>query len=430
MKRARNISLGLLAALVLAVGIVWGLARSSSPAVPLEADPQNESEAALREIFRAVGDPRELEDGQLITLRLSQAQISALAAEASAQRAQVSARAEIHEGGVDVVLSAASPYPWLSPYINLRAAMSGPSTAPVVESATLGSLPIPASLGQTVFDEGYAQIQDRDPLVAAAVEAVEGLSYEADALVVHVRWTGAIRHQLLAAGRAVAAREFDAEAVAHYADTLRANIVGEQPLPLVGLLTPLFAAVRERVSAGNDARRELESAMVIVTLYTLWFPFDDALGDAAPPALPGRELLLHERGDLPRHFLVSASAALFADRAIADALGLAKELRDADDEDGSGFSFRDLAADRAGSRLMASALSSPARLDALITRLAQPLRDDDLVPAVDEFPEGMDAAAFGAAYRDTESAAFVSLVARIDERTDACAVHRAVHRAD
>ena len=58
---------------------------------------------------------------------------------------------------------------------------------------------------------------------------------------------------------------------------------------------------------------------------------------------------LRQRQDFTLHFLISAVIAAEAGTPLADAVGLWKELADAR-RGGSGFSFNDLAADRAGTR--------------------------------------------------------------------------------
>lgn len=407
-----------------ALGVAtWALARSSQPDVPLAGDPEREDEVALREVFRAIGDPRALVEGQRVTLRLTQRQVSALLAEASRRHRRVSARAELREGGVDVTLSAESPKPWLTPYVNVRASVTGPPTAPRVERATFGSLTVPAALGQRVLDRGLREMQVRDPVIADAMRAVERLEYEADALTVEVRWSTALRDQLVEVARRIVALDLGEGRLDPYFAVLREELERD---PQADELTPLLAALaahaRERVDGGAESRRELEGVFLALTLHAL--RLHHVLGEHAPAPLPDRPLRLEGRTDLAAHFLVSATTALVAERATADALGLGKELADADA--GSGFSFADLAADRAGVQLIERGGASPARLALLLRRLARTSQAEALMPAIDDLPEGLDEAAFRAAYGSVESEPYRALVAQIDARIDACALHRAL----
>lgn len=425
MKKSRWIVLGLFVLAALAVGGAWWLARSSSPAVPLARDEANEDEAALREVLRSLGDPRELEDGDVITVRMTPAQASAVTAEGSRRIDEASARVRLLDQSVEVTLSARSPQPWITPYVNLTATLTGTPDAPVVEAATVGSLPIGAALGQRLFDEGYALAREREPMLAALADAVDEIEYGADALTVRVRWTEAVRERLRDAGRGLIGRELGGDGLVAQTEALRAALeeLPEGEVRLSQLTPAVFSSAMERVEGGAAARRELTAGLVVLGMYALEHPLTDVLGDDAPPPLPPRAVLLHGRDDLAKHFLVSAISAALGDRAFADALGLAKELEDAEDANGSGFSFRDLAADRAGVRLIEGA--TDAQIAARLARLAQPSEDADLAPHVHDLPEGMDAAAFEAAYEDVESEAYLALIDRIDARIAQCAVHRA-----
>lgn len=424
MKKARRIVLGLVVAAVVAVGGAWALARSTSPAVPLDRDAENEDEAALREVIREIGDPRELEEGDVITVRLDPNQASAIAAEASRRIDVASARVLLRDEGVEVTVAARSPRPSITPYVNLTATLSGPPSAPAVESATVGSLPIGAALGQRLFDMGYALAREREPVLAAVADAVDSVEYGADEITVTVHWTEAVRERLRDAGRGLIGRELGGEGLLAQTEALRGALeaLPEGEVRLSQLTPAVFASAQERVEAGADARRELEAGLVVLGMYALEHPLSDVLGERAPQPLPPRSVLLHGRDDLAKHFLVSAISAALGDRAFADALGLAKELEDAEAVNGSGFSFRDLAADRAGVRLIEG--TSDEQIAARLARLAQPTEDADLVPYVEDLPEGMDAAAFEAAYENVDSEAYRSLVARIDARITECAVHR------
>ena len=63
--------------------------------------------------------------------------------------------------------------------------------------------------------------------------------------------------------------------------------------------------------------------------------------------MPHRRLQARPAG--PRHLLISAARAAEGGGPLSDAIGVYKEVSDS--RGGSGFSFNDLAADRAGTRL-------------------------------------------------------------------------------
>ncbi len=86
---------------------------------------------------------------------------------------------------------------------------------------------------------------------------------------------------------------------------------------------------------------------------------------------------IHGRNDTAKHFFVSALLTAATTAQEAEQLGVAKEVLDA--QGGSGFSFADLAADRAGIRFAEGVLSGTLPLAAL----AENFRTVDFVPALD-----------------------------------------------
>jgi hypothetical protein len=96
-------------------------------------------------------------------------------------------------------------------------------------------------------------------------------------------------------------------------------------------------------------------------------------------------------------------------------VGLWKELADAR-RGGSGFSFNDLAADRAGTRFGELAVRDAARLQ---QRIAAGIGDADLLPPVNDLPEHLPQAEFDARYGGVGGAGYQRLLAVIESRLDA-----------
>ena len=107
-----------------------------------------------------------------------------------------------------------------------------------------------------------------------------------------------------------------------------------------------------------------------------------------PRAQP-RTVLLRGRDDLPKHFTISAALAAAAGSPLADAVGLYKEIDDS--RGGSGFSFSDIAADRAGTTFGEVAMRSSETARRLQSRISAGLTEADMMPEitglVDSMPE-------------------------------------------
>ncbi len=125
------------------------------------------------------------------------------------------------------------------------------------------------------------------------------------------------------------------------------------------------------------------------------------------------------RHDLAQHFAVSATLAAWAGEPVADAIGLYKEMSDA--RHGSGFSFIDLAADRAGTRFGELYDRKPS---VLLERLGSGLHDGDLLPRVGDLPEFLAAEQFRQRFESPSSPAFQAVARDIENRLDTLPLYR------
>lgn len=94
------------------------------------------------------------------------------------------------------------------------------------------------------------------------------------------------------------------------------------------------------------------------------------------------------RHDLPRHFWVSAALVILSSESQSKTVGIAKELVDATDG-GSGFSFVDLAANRAGMLLAVAATKNGANARIMQARIGLGVAIGDFFPSVEGLPEGL-----------------------------------------
>jgi hypothetical protein len=136
-------------------------------------------------------------------------------------------------------------------------------------------------------------------------------------------------------------------------------------VPLVRLLGPMFELARQRTAAGGDAAAENRAALLVLTLFANGRGMDALVPAAAKWPRPRRmRVMLGGREDLPLHFLVSAALAAEGSGPLSQAIGLYKEVTDS--RGGSGFSFSDMAANRAGTRFGQNLVGEAARVQALL----------------------------------------------------------------
>ena len=119
------------------------------------------------------------------------------------------------------------------------------------------------------------------------------------------------------------------------------------------------------------------------------------------------------RNDLMLHFIISAGLKVASMSGISYTIGEVKELLDAA-RGGSGFSFADLAADRAGVRFAEVAVNSESAA----------LDEAAFFPDIVGLPEGLDERRFEATYGGLEGAAYTAMVREIDARIARCPAYR------
>jgi hypothetical protein len=136
-----------------------------------------------------------------------------------------------------------------------------------------------------------------------------------------------------------------------------------------------------------------------------------------------RRVSLRGRSDWTKHFCVSAVLAVLSDDAVSDAAGLLKEELDAD-TGGSGFSFSDLLADRAGTTFALQAIRDETAARAMQDRLAGGFRVDEFFPPAADLPEGIPDAQLRAHYGGVGGTAYRRLIEEIERRIAGCAAYR------
>jgi len=132
---------------------------------------------------------------------------------------------------------------------------------------------------------------------------------------------------------------------------------------------------------------------------------------------------LRGRFDWTRHFCVCAALCVLSQEAVSDAVALLKEELDAE-EGGSGFSFGDLLADRAGAAFASRATCSTAAARAMQDRLADGFDVGEVFPPADDLPEEIADAELKDRYRGVGGAGYGLLMAEIERRIAACAAYR------
>tara|TARA_Y100000588_G_scaffold313885_1_gene341244 strand:- start:1580 stop:2836 length:1257 start_codon:yes stop_codon:yes gene_type:complete len=185
-------------------------------------------------------------------------------------------------------------------------------------------------------------------------------------------------------------------------------------LSFANLVHAIFKKARDR-SPSTDPVVENRAAIVILAAYVNGSNISSFVPEAANWVKPRRvRLKIHSRRDLVRHFATSAALAVAGGGVMSSAIGLYKEVGDADG--GSGFSFQDLAADKAGAQFGHAAVESEFSAKRLQDRIARGIDEMALIPKVNDLEENLSEAEFQGRYGGIKGVEYERVVEDIDRR--------------
>ena len=210
----------------------------------------------------------------------------------------------------------------------------------------------------------------------------------------------------------------DSPGVDIYRQKLAEIIAGHDPewrLSLADLLKPLFELAYQRSTLEN-AIEENKMAITAINNYVNKKETKKFLASSASKPATGQQYsaFLYKRIDLAQHFIGSAAITSSVNGQVARVVGEEKELSDA--QRGSGFSFIDLAADKAGTRFGEMATSSPENARKIQKAMSEINDYSDFMPDPRDLPEHMDEAEFKQRYQSIDSPAYHEVTKLIDAR--------------
>lgn len=406
---------GGLLALLLAAAALMALAVDREPAVPDRAD------ISLADVNHALAvarshDPRRSVPGRLTQITVTERDIELLLNHGAHRLLGVRVALQLQPQHAQ--LAASLPWRWgpLAGWLNLKASLQQAPGLPQLAQWRLGRLPLPTALARPLLQAAAARL-GAVPDLALIPEVVQQVQFAENQMAVDYIWQNDTSQRVLSALTPPA----EQERLRAYNQRL-VELAARGPgwvVPLPALLGPMFELARQR-SLTNDAVLENRAAVLTLALYVN----GRRLGSVVPAAKawpqPRRlQVQLAGRGDFPQHFLVSAFLAMEGTNPLTHAIGLAKEVADANG--GSGFSFTDLAANRAGLRFGQLAVNQPALLQ---DRMARGVTESTLLPPVADLPEFLKQADFEASFGQVGSPPYQRVLADIEARLDTLPLYR------
>ena len=406
-----------LSALLLAAAVP--LALSARPAVERTVEFTPQHIARAKRIFQ-LHDPRRSPAGLPRVVRFAGEDVDLALNHLADRQAGGAAHVVLRRGLAQVSVSLPVRLGALQRFVNLHAVLREGASLPEVQSLRVGRLPVPGWVGDLLLERAIRAFVTAEGH-RMATEAVRKVAFgEGRLAVTYVLEPGVgerLRAELVSPG--------DSDRLRAYQTRLAESIAplpARAPVRMEELLAPLFGLAGAR-SDGGDPVAENRAALLVLAFFANGRGLQAIVPAAASWPRPApRAVLLAGRQDLARHFAVSAAVAAHAGAPLADAIGLYKELEDA--RGGSGFSFDDLAADRAGTRFgeLAAGGRGPAR--ELQRRVLAGDAARGLLPPVADLPGALQEREFLQRFGGVGAPAYERELERIERRIGALPLYR------
>ncbi|NDY71264.1 hypothetical protein DO021_06860 [Desulfobacter hydrogenophilus] len=320
----------------------------------------------------------------------------------------------------------------LGEYINTACVLKIENGRPRVHSMSAGFFTLPGSLitaalsylGQALLapDEYKLVLQNLDALQSVAINRQQ-LSFTYD-------WNPDALNRLHESQKSmlIAPEHQDrlilyTNALAKMCSTFKKYDVNK--VCVVRVIRPLFKLALEQSNVSKNPVEENRAVLQTISLFCLGRGLEHLVTEERAANLISPEsiaLTLWDREDLVKHFFVSAGIAVSGGSKLSNFAGLSKEV--ADSGGGSGFSFADLAADRAGVRLGELATGSAQKASEIQQKMAAAKTEGQFMPRIDNLPEGIMELQFKKRYSDFDSNAYTLVENEITQRINACLVYQ------
>ncbi len=435
LKRVAWVLCGLCLLIAVVVGVLSALCFQPQPAV-LTSTSVNKT-PLVQQITQARLLPRTLH-GEAMHLALPLPQLNALLGDL-AQRAMGGRVALFVDGkqpdvlirGVISMPTARTPVRIALPnhWVNIEGQWRIDSHGQLkLQHAQIGRLHMPASLMNWLFDAALHHYKLHD-FFDIALQSIQRIQADPTQVQVNWQWRAELKARTFAA--LIPASEF--ERIHAYQTAMVKQFEVATPvaaanngnLPLITVLKPMFQLAQQRTlvqqmhptddfPTDQIPVYENRAALLVLTCHALQLNLSELVPQTKdwPVALP-YPLTLRGRVDFPQHYLVSALIASGFGGRVADLIGIYKEQ--SDKVAGSGFSFNDIAADKAGVRFGQQARLAPQQLQ---RRVQEGEEEDFFMPDVADMPQYLTPNEFANRFSGANRAAYDELLNVINQRVN------------
>ena len=408
----RLIGWSVLFAMLAGLTVLPWLMLDQAPAIEPPAEFRRTDLTWVRSLFQK-HDPRSRTPDVIHSIQLDEAELNRLLNYAVELRQVSGIAAELTPGTATLTATMTVPANPFGRYLNISAEVAEVPGGIRIQSLQLGSLPVPGAVADAMARLAHNWLR-RDETYASLADAFSQVNFDENQATLDYRWHPILLTQLERKSADLLIAPEDQARMLVYAAQLDALLKPYRrgsTVPLVEVSAPLFGFAQ---TIDGDEAEENRAALTTLAAYLSGISLPKLLeGDSRSIRRAPRVLLsLHGRRDFAEHFVISAAITVNGGSRLANAIGLIKEEEDA--HKGSGFSFTDLAANRAGVKLGERATSEAAAQ--VQQRLAAARHDADLLPDFRDLPEFMPQAEFDRRFGPIGSPRYLKVIDRIDAR--------------
>jgi hypothetical protein len=373
-------------------------------------------------------DPRRLQQDEVRTLALSQRDLNLLLDYSVAGTLNVNSRVELDPDGATISMSYPLPEKYSGNYLNATASLSQRESKLRIDALQLGRMHLPGWLVNPVLQLFHTSLLKYSDEYRELLQTIEAFRLDGDQLVLVYQWQPELAAQLKSSGYGLLFSVDDKARVLAYHNKLSRLAKGypDRRVSLEKILPSLFALASMRSDEHGDPQAENRALLQTLGMYVMGVNVGRFVEAPFETGQQRMYLKVLGRHDLAQHFTVSAAVTVSAGSGLANAVGLFKELDDS--RSGTGFSFDDLLADRAGVRLAELATGTPLSARVLQQRISGELSESDFMPAINNLPPSIMELEFKRRYQDLDSEKYGLVDDEIERRIQRCPVYQPVRK--
>ncbi|MCG6900824.1 MAG: hypothetical protein LJE75_12615 [Gammaproteobacteria bacterium] len=406
------------------LGLVTVAGIDTSPLVEPASRLSHQDLEPIKQLLRR-HDPRQVKKQEVRSLSLTERDLNLLLKYAAPHTLNTSSRVALRPDGMKVLLTFKLPESALGNYLNITAELSGADGGIHLERLAVGRLSLPVWLIEPLLLQVHRAMLARNEEYRTVAGAISSYRFYDDRLVIEYQTDPKLVERLRQRGKVYLFPEADTQRILAYHQEL-VRLSGQSASPHVSLgrlLPPLFQLAASRTGEGGDPQAENRALLLTLMLYAMGKNIGQFVEVPRQPPVHRLHLSVLGRHDLVQHYLVSAALTVSAGSGLAGAMGEFKELDDS--RGGTGFSFADLLADRAGIRLAEMAMGTESQARLLQQRMGDSaLLETDFMPSIKDLPEGIMELEFKHRYQDLDSKNYRMIEDEIELRLSRCKVYR------